>query len=31
VGYHLRNACMKGVEQENKVGKYVFENYLKEQ
>jgi hypothetical protein len=30
VGYHFRNACMKGVEQGNKVGKYVFENYLKE-
>jgi hypothetical protein len=30
VGYHFRNACMKGVDQGNKVGKYVFENYLKE-
>mgnify|MGYP003694173369 CR=1 FL=1 len=28
VGYHFRNACRKGVEQGNKVGKYVFENYL---
>ena len=30
VGYHFRNACMKGVEQGTKVGKYVFENFLKE-
>ncbi|MDN3655967.1 vanadium-dependent haloperoxidase [Ferruginibacter paludis] len=30
VGYHFRNACLKGVDQGYKVGKYVFENYLKE-
>ena len=31
VGYHFRNACVKGVDQGNKVGKYVFDNYLKEE
>ncbi len=30
VGYHFRNACLKGVDMGYKVGKYVFENYLKE-
>jgi len=29
VGYHFRNACLKGVEQGYKVGDYVFANYLK--
>lgn len=31
VGYHFRNACTKGVEQGHKIGKYIFDNYLKEE
>jgi hypothetical protein len=30
VGYHFRNACTKGIEQGHKIGKYIFDNYLKE-
>jgi len=28
VGYHFRNACMKGVDQGYKVGQYIFDHYL---
>jgi hypothetical protein len=31
VGYHFRNACTKGVDQGHKIGKYIFDNYLKEE
>lgn len=30
VGFHFRNACMKGVEQGYQVGGYVFKNFLRE-
>ena len=31
VGYHFRNACLKGIEQGKKIGKYVFDHQLKEE
>ena len=30
VGYHFRNAALKGEEQGRKVGKYIYDNYLGE-
>lgn len=31
VGYHFRNACMKGLEQGKKIGKFIFDHQLKEE
>jgi hypothetical protein len=28
VGYHFRNACMKGEEQGKQIGQYIFDHYL---
>lgn len=30
VGYHFRNACLKGEEQGKQIGKYIFDHYLGE-